>query len=69
MELENLIIIGCLVLLVVCFGGYRYLSWNVYLKTKYRRSLTGRRILINGGKTNGKQVKRGRDRQILHCAR
>jgi hypothetical protein len=69
MTLDDLIIIACMVLLVVCCGGYRYLSWNVYLKTKYRRSPTGRKFLINGGKTNGNQVKRGRNRQILHCAR
>ena len=52
MALENLIIVSCLVLLALCGLGYRYLSWNVYLKTKYRRSLTGTKIKINGGKTN-----------------
>ena len=52
MTLDDIVIIACLVLFVVCWGGYRYLSWNVYLKTKYRRSLTGTKIKINGGKTN-----------------
>ena len=41
MTLDDIVIIACLVLFVACWGGYRYLSWNVYLKTKYRRSVTG----------------------------
>ena len=52
MTLDDLIIITCLVLAVICHAGYQHFSWNVYLKTKYRRSLTGTKIKINGGKSN-----------------
>ena len=69
MTLDESIIITCLVLAVAFRALYQYFSWNVYLKTKYRRSLTGRKFKINGGNSNGKQVKRGRNRQILRCAR
>lgn len=69
MTLDDFVGIASLVLLVVCSVGYWYTSNAIYIRRKLSKLLIKNKFKINGGKSNGKQVKRGRDRQILHCSR
>jgi hypothetical protein len=41
MNLDQLIVVSCAVMAVVCYAGYRYCSWNVRLKWGNRRGKHG----------------------------
>ena len=41
MSLDDLIVVSCAVMAVVCYAGYRYCSWNVRLKRRGRRGKHG----------------------------